>query len=80
MDGNWSWKDDIPVSDYRHRIHTVDMSHTSEGSTYYELRGSSSRWFIVRTKPGEQTKRTTFFPNQRTAQKVFNVLAYGAIY
>jgi hypothetical protein len=78
MDGNWSWKTDIPESDYRHRIHTVDMARTSDGRTSYELRGSSARWFIVRTRPGEPAKRTTFFPNQRTAHKVFNVLAYDA--
>ena len=77
MDMNWSWKDDIPESDYSHHIHTVDLARARDGSAYYELRGSSGRWFIVRTKPGEQAKRTTFFVNQRTAHKLFTVLAYG---
>lgn len=80
MDGNWTWKTDIPESDDRHHIHTVDTARTSDRRPLLELRGSSARWFIVRIRPGEPTKRTTFFPNQRTAHKVFTVLAYDATY
>jgi hypothetical protein len=53
MDMNWSWKDDIPVSDYRHHIHTVDQARTNHGAHYETAR--QLRTLVHRL---HQTRRT----------------------
>lgn len=73
MDGQ-AWKTDIPTSDYRRHVKTVDTARLADG-TQYEIRGSSERWFVVRIAPDGETKRTRFFPNGRDAKRVFDELA-----
>lgn len=65
-----AWKTDIPTSDYRRHVSTIEYSHRPDG-TKYELRGSSERWFVVRIKSDGETTRTKFFPNLRDARRVY---------
>lgn len=67
-----TWKKDVPTDDGKRKVRTVDGAVS--GDVTYELRGTSQRWFVVRLEAGEPPRRTVFYTNKRTAQRVMSAL------